>query len=101
RHTRFSRDWSSDVCSSDLQLEKVDEEGRIFHSHQIAQENHEKRITTKSYIEGINKILKRENVYGENEHYVASPTYIDGFLVFTEIGRASCRERVENREVSD
>lgn len=65
------------------QLEKVDEEGRIFHSHQIAQENHEKRITTKSYIEGINKILKRENVYGENEHYVASPTYIDGFLVFT------------------
>jgi hypothetical protein len=65
------------------QLEKVDEEGRIFHSHQIAQENHEKRITTKSYIEGINKILKRENVYGENEHYIASPTYIDGFLVFT------------------
>jgi len=65
------------------QFEKVDEEGRIFHSHQIAQENHEKRITTKSYIEGINKILKRENVYGENEHYVASPTYIDGFLVFT------------------
>src|SRR5690606_28319043 len=23
RHTRFSRDWSSDVCSSDLQLEKA------------------------------------------------------------------------------
>src|SRR5690606_40579656 len=22
RHTRFSRDWSSDVCSSDLRLEK-------------------------------------------------------------------------------
>src|SRR5690606_18992017 len=24
RHTRFSRDWSSDVCSSDLFVEKVD-----------------------------------------------------------------------------
>src|SRR5690606_41045027 len=22
RHTRFSRDWSSDVCSSDLELER-------------------------------------------------------------------------------
>src|SRR5690606_40710716 len=25
RHTRFSRDWSSDVCSSDLVLEHVHE----------------------------------------------------------------------------
>src|SRR5690606_40420875 len=24
RHTRFSRDWSSDVCSSDLDFEKGD-----------------------------------------------------------------------------
>src|SRR5690606_40082954 len=24
RHTRFSRDWSSDVCSSDLVIEKPD-----------------------------------------------------------------------------
>src|SRR5690606_40639562 len=24
RHTRFSRDWSSDVCSSDLSLEKLE-----------------------------------------------------------------------------
>src|SRR5690606_40808051 len=23
RHTRFSRDWSSDVCSSDLMLERL------------------------------------------------------------------------------
>src|SRR5690606_40151349 len=23
RHTRFSRDWSSDVCSSDLRLERL------------------------------------------------------------------------------
>src|SRR5690606_20981608 len=27
RHTRFSRDWSSDVCSSDLIAEDVDDSG--------------------------------------------------------------------------
>lgn len=73
----------SDLKNLAAQLEKVDAEGRIFHSHHIAQENHEKRITTKSYIEGINKILIRENIYRENELFVGSPTYIDGFLVFT------------------
>src|SRR5690606_41188243 len=29
RHTRFSRDWSSDVCSSDLE-EILDEEGYLY-----------------------------------------------------------------------
>src|SRR5690606_40830893 len=28
RHTRFSRDWSSDVCSSDLTVTRVDDIGR-------------------------------------------------------------------------
>src|SRR5690606_40212285 len=28
RHTRFSRDWSSDVCSSDLLVEPVAQAGR-------------------------------------------------------------------------
>src|SRR5690606_38239428 len=27
RHTRFSRDWSSDVCSSDLPVHRPDREG--------------------------------------------------------------------------
>src|SRR5690606_39506298 len=26
RHTRFSRDWSSDVCSSDLQRDRADDD---------------------------------------------------------------------------
>src|SRR5690606_1937777 len=30
RHTRFSRDWSSDVCSSDLQVKKSDQLSQIF-----------------------------------------------------------------------
>src|SRR5690606_40290482 len=48
RHTRFSRDWSSDVCSSDLPLEDllrvVDEvhlvhaQDQVRHAQQGAQE---------------------------------------------------------------
>src|SRR5690606_41169191 len=30
RHTRFSRDWSSDVCSSDLSKSMLDEIGKGF-----------------------------------------------------------------------
>src|SRR5690606_21645142 len=31
RHTRFSRDWSSDVCSSDLRMDDAEVFGYIFH----------------------------------------------------------------------
>src|SRR5690606_16202330 len=31
RHTRFSRDWSSDVCSSDLPVHRCQEAGVVFH----------------------------------------------------------------------
>src|SRR5690606_39630427 len=30
RHTRFSRDWSSDVCSSDLEMGELLDEGIVF-----------------------------------------------------------------------
>src|SRR5690606_40706360 len=30
RHTRFSRDWSSDVCSSDLWMSVEERRGRIL-----------------------------------------------------------------------
>jgi DNA integrity scanning protein DisA with diadenylate cyclase activity len=64
------------------ELEKVDEEIRILHSHPVAQENHQKRISNRAYVEAIQKILKREDLYGKTEKYVSYPTYIDGFLVF-------------------
>ena len=79
----FSTQSFSDIKDLATQLEKVDEERNIIHSHPIAQENHDKRITTKSYIEAINKILKKDNIYGDNSFFVASPTYIEGFLVFS------------------
>src|SRR5690606_40642257 len=33
RHTRFSRDWSSDVCSSDLDDLEVVETGKVTPEH--------------------------------------------------------------------
>src|SRR5690606_2267779 len=36
RHTRFSRDWSSDVCSSDLQVKDDGEVARIEAAARIA-----------------------------------------------------------------
>ena len=76
------------------ELEKVDEETRIFHSHEVAQENHNRRITTKSYKEAIGKILKRENIYGEKEYFVATPTYVEGYQVFTVL---SLKKRALNK----
>ncbi len=64
------------------ELEKVDQEKNIFHSHPIAQENHDKRISTNAQIEAIKKILKKEDLYGDTEKFISFPTYVDGFLVF-------------------
>src|SRR5690606_41024684 len=38
RHTRFSRDWSSDVCSSDLYRLKRKLLGKPMHSEQLEHE---------------------------------------------------------------
>src|SRR5207302_5391567 len=69
RHTRFSRDWSSDVCSSDLKFDKLGlTNGRKSGGHRDSQ------------------------TPGAD----AARAQPDGTRrVAGEIGRASCRERVE------
>lgn len=73
----------SNVKQLAQELENVDEEGQIRHSHPVAQENHNKAISNKSLIDSIYKILKREDLYGDSEKFISYPTYVDGFLVFT------------------
>src|SRR5207249_4030687 len=80
RHTRSKRDWSSDVCSSDLTLasRNVDFIGRAF-----------RRKRT-------NACLPPVIAYPV---FSARKTFFDrgGFefhILLYEIGRASCRERV-------
>src|SRR5437867_11385290 len=67
RHTRSYGDWSSDVCSSDL---------RIIYSSSIAV--HDRRGTSKGRPITESSPFCARTEYGE------------------KIGRASCRERVEN-----
>lgn len=78
----FSVDAFKDIKGLAQQLENVNEEKRIFHSHPEAQKNHDKRISTNALREAIDKILKREDLYGETEKFISYPTYIEGFLVF-------------------
>src|SRR5690606_40844550 len=95
RHTRFSRDWSSDVCSSDLNknLErKVAERTKELEISLKEQKKTEKRLSENNL--ALSQALaelhrtKEEliNLNDELERRVDSRT---------KIGRASCRERVE------
>src|SRR5690554_7213770 len=88
RHTRCGRDWSSDVCSSDL---------GYCEDIVINQKNFEASIvsTLLSY--------KKRNVVVESEskrigNVVLPNTLYEGILkgkhILVQIGRASCRERV-------
>jgi hypothetical protein len=72
----------SDISSLAKELEKVDEESKIIHSHPTAQKNHEKKISNRAYVDAISKILKREDLYGNHERYISYPTYIEGYLIF-------------------
>src|SRR2546430_12093356 len=80
RHTRFDCDWSSDVCSSDLERREFD-----VRQLKASLQGRDSRRGAKS----LSKGLIREQLAERSLHcllaHLASPT---------EIGRASCRERV-------
>src|SRR5690606_40253046 len=97
RHTRFSRDWSSDVCSSDLHLPlgaatkyPSSNPSVIDHFQFTGLLTPQEEILLQEY----GKVFFYEvNVY-ENG------ALIQNFVLYpNEIGRASCRERVEYSEV--
>src|SRR2546429_6492393 len=82
RHTRCSRDWSSDVCSSDLNAKNL---GIIA-----------MKVTGQEFLLGnaagkadIDSLLRYSMSLPVTTAVVGMPT-----LAMLEIGRASCRERV-------
>src|SRR5207302_6165720 len=96
-HTRFSRDWSSDVCSSDLILRpKYSDDMDKFIAGIVADVR--KAIETEdwdTFERHFETMIDQANAYHEQ--------YDKGFLRWKmpdqpppEIGRASCRERVAN-----
>src|SRR5690606_41067597 len=95
RHTRFSRDWSSDVCSSDLLLRRHIEALQVFQGQVNAP------------APGV--FAHVANDVGELKGQAQSVCIGGGclevltedarrYLAHHEIGRASCRERGWERE---
>src|SRR5690606_40731509 len=96
RHTRFSRDWSSDVCSSDLShyMSGNDYSG-LSGNFSVATwggdpEAIGKRVEVEYYMAfNLTEAFGRGNEPTKEE--------IDKLLLDIEIGRASCRERVKTQ----
>src|SRR5207302_3716030 len=81
RHTRFSRDWSSDVCSSDLDMLSAATArcSRFGFFSQFKQRA----------VAALNMSLGGSGCVPEHPSERARAIWLE------QIGRASCRERVE------
>src|SRR5690606_39793342 len=86
RHTRFSRDWSSDVCSSDLP-EWLDQ--RWDHDSDI----HLQFLHHKAIWQWFLASILLPDQHGNWYHKPGLAIFLSAKKLF-EIGRASCRERV-------
>src|SRR5690606_39626838 len=92
RHTRFSRDWSSDVCSSDLIFEHVRAKLELSSRLEALQEISKGKTTTlpdRHTGEGIfftSKVADHFEITANGLRWE-----VDNLR---EIGRASCRGRV-------
>src|SRR5438270_12923068 len=76
RHTRFDCDWSSDVCSSDLDSQVYDREKINANPMQLMISL---TVMTRAHEESKTKAMRLGHAWAEKR----------------KIGRASCRERVE------
>src|SRR5207302_2322943 len=87
RHTRFSRDWSSDVCSSDL----VDKGLDAFPLDSLGE-----RLVVSSTL--VARILVQPGMGADRQQREdpLRPPRRDVEGEPSEIGRASCRERGES-----
>src|SRR5690606_39881638 len=85
RHTRFSRDWSSDVCSSDLHSEFVNLVERMLE---------DERVINDFYCECGDEWSCNEDFEERDPEITAScfQTALD--QIEPKIGRASCRAKV-------
>src|SRR5690606_39344292 len=81
RHTRFSRDWSSDVCSSDLMRNDPDSVGLILMN------------TAQSHFPDVAWLLDR---FPLSRRVFTSTSRAVQAQMCLKIGRASCRERVKS-----
>src|SRR5699024_11550802 len=81
RHTRSKRDWSSDVCSSDLSV-------------RVGGDRFDEAIIT--YVRRNYGSLIGESTAERIKQEIGAAFPGGELLEFDEIGRASCRERVRS-----
>src|SRR5207247_3771508 len=94
-HTRSTRDWSSDVCSSDLTSTKILTRRRLGahgvpHAPVVV-----RRRRTRGFVQVASSVTAerlRLNTFGHA--YLGLGGVLIAVLFYLEIGRASCRARV-------
>src|SRR5690606_39866291 len=88
RHTRFSRDWSSDVCSSDLALDRAAAGAELA---ALAEDAEKKGVTTRGTYDVQGFRADADLMFW----WVAetSEQLQEVYAAFRQIGRASCRAR--------
>src|SRR5699024_11680955 len=93
RHTRSKRDWSSDVCSSDLGEEA------LYYARIRATDSDFGRTGRQRQV--VEAMLARFKQLGITEMSTVAFDYLPYVTtnLSDKIGRASCRERVEDTEV--
>src|SRR5690625_6073353 len=64
RHTRWPRDWSSDVCSSDLIINRLNLLWGVHAYH------YEKYVSTDETIEDVNRIAKKEGFVKKGDYVI-------------------------------
>src|SRR5690606_41205577 len=87
RHTRFSRDWSSDVCSSDLALARhVGIHHPLLLGAELSAQHCRLALAQRRLVD-----VELVRVHRTLDHHLAEAV--------AQIGRASCRERVKMPEL--
>src|SRR5699024_11818170 len=92
RHTRSKRDWSSDVCSSDLEAERQAAADKAIADRFNAVSSDAKfvnDITQKGILDEFKAALLADENKGKGDKDIYEALTKDR----EEIGRASCRER--------
>src|SRR5207253_8171893 len=90
RHTRWPRDWSSDVCSSDLPTTQRPESTEFLARPSATVAGLTRRNNGTPFVDSSSAIFS----FGPTS--LGSLAWNGRIPVSPEIGRASCRERVEH-----
>src|SRR5690606_39696699 len=93
RHTRFSRDWSSDVCSSDLHTTEFT---TLFHLFAVSLKK-DITLAFNSFIAGFHLYCAANGLTLTSLLHLFAQLH--PFGAHGQIGRASCRERGCIRQV--